>query len=131
MTTCRKDGGPGVGDSERVARSVVCWKGDGTVLSLADPLRMFLVRICPSFSILCSNTDHSRFEDGRLKEANIVPGLVREVLFPLRRGDVDEETTRFPTRGRVGCDCSVLGGGVPRVLPLESMGLDADTSKGR
>ena len=73
------------GDSERMARSVVCWRGDGTALSLADSLKTFLVRICPSFSILCSKTDHSRAEDtGRLKGANIVPGLVRELLFLLR-----------------------------------------------
>ena len=67
-----------------MARSVVCWKGDGTRLSLTDSLKTFLVRICPSFSILCSKTDHSRLEDpGRLKEANIVPCLVRELLFLL------------------------------------------------
>ena len=112
---------------------MVCWKGDGTVLSLADPLKKFLVRICPSFSILCSNTDHSRFEDCWLKEANIVPGLVRDVLFPLRRGDADEETTRFPGPRRVRCDCSILGEGMPRVwiLSLEPTGLDVDASKGR
>ena len=116
-----------------MARSVVCWKGDGTVLSLADPLRIFFIRICPSFSILCSNTDHSRFEDCRLKEANIVPGLVRDVLFPLRRGDTGVETTRFPNVGRVGCDSSVLGGGIPGVwiLSLEPTGLYVDAPKGR
>ena len=104
MATCLKDDAPGVGDSERAARSVVCWKGDEIVLSLMDALRMLLVRICPSFSILCSNTDHSRFKDGRLEEANIVPGLVREVLFPFRRGDIDEETARSPSLERVGRD---------------------------
>ena len=94
---------------------MVGWKGDGTTLSLTDSLRMFLVRICPSFSILCSNTDHSRLDDGRLKEANDVPVLVREVLFPLRQGGICEETARFPSVERVGRDCSSISGGeVPR-----------------
>lgn len=131
--TCFKDDAPDAGDSERVGRSGGCWKGDRTAPSLADSLRMFLVRICPSFSILCSNTVHSRFEDGRLREANIAPVLVREVLFPLCRGDIGEETTRFTSLGRVGCDCSsVPGGEVPGVwiLPLEPRGLDVDASKG-
>ena len=80
----RNKGVPATGDSERVARSVVCWKGDRAALSLTDSLNALLVRICPSFSILCSKTDHSRFEDpGLLKEANTAPGLVRELLAPL------------------------------------------------
>jgi hypothetical protein len=128
------DGAPGVGDSERVARSVVCWKGDGTTSSLRDSLRVFRVRICPSFSILCSNTDHSGFGEDWLKGAKIVPGLVRVALFPLRRGDTDEEKIRLPNLERVGRGCpSVFGGEVPGVfvLPLKPTGFDVDASSGR
>lgn len=117
-----------------MARSEVCWKGEGKALSLTDSLKVFLVRICPSFFIRCSKTDHSRFEDGRLKGVNIVPGLVREVLFAFRRGDIGEETTRFPSLERFGRDCSsVFGGEVPRVwiLLLEPTRLDVDASRGR
>ena len=99
-----------------------------------DSLRVFLVRICPSFSILCPNTDHSGFGDGWLKDAKIVLGLVREALFPLRRGDTDEEKIRFLGLWRVGRSCpSAFGGEVPRVLvpPLKSKGLDVDASSGR
>lgn len=128
-----KDGAPGVGDSERAARSVGCWKGDETTSSFMDSLRVSLVRICPSFSILCSNTDHSWFGDGRLKDANIVGGLVRVALFPLRRGDTDEEKTRFPNLERVGCRYSSgFGGEVPGVLvfSLKPTGLEVDASSG-
>ena len=132
--TRRKEGAPAAGDSERVARSVVCWNGDGTALSLTGPLKAFLVRNCPSFSILCSNTDHSRFEDpGRLKEANTVPCLVRELLSLLHSGNTDEETIRFETLGRVGRDCSsTFGGEVLRVwvFPSELMELVMDASRG-
>jgi hypothetical protein len=110
-TTRRNKGAPVVGDSERVAISAAWWKGDGAALSLTDSLRASLVHICPSFSILCSKTVHSRLEDpGRLREAKSAVGFVRGVLFPLGRDDTGEEPTRFPTLGRVGRDCSSVCG---------------------
>lgn len=65
--------------------------GDGTGPSPSDSLITFLILNCPSFSILCSKTDHSRFGGDRLKEANTVPGLVREALLSLRLGIIGEE----------------------------------------
>lgn len=132
-TTRRNEGASGAGDSERIPVTVAVWrKGDEGALSPADSLKVFLVLICPSFSILCSNTDHSRFGDGLLKEANIAPGLVREVLFPLRWGIIGGESIRFTGLERVGRGRSSRSMGVPKVwvLPLEPMEHDVDASGG-
>lgn len=116
------------GMGERVGVREVLRRGEWAVLSFADSLKALLVRICPSFSILCSKTDHSRCGD-RLKGTNIVLGLVWDILFPLR-GTMGEETIRFLILGRPGRDCPSTFRGVSKVLPLESMELDADASRG-
>lgn len=131
FTTTRCNGGvSGMGDSERVGVPEVRRRGKWTTLALADSLKVLLVRICPSFSILCSKTDHSRCGD-RLKDANIVRGLVRDILFPLR-GIMGGEAMRPLTLGRPGRDCPSAFRGAPKVSTLSSEWVepDADASRG-
>ena len=58
---------------------------------------------------------------------------MRELLYLLRPGDIDEEVIRFAILERVGRDCSSIFRGEVLgvwVFPREPMELDIDASRG-